>query len=235
MNESQPRVLIVDQNQARATILEDGLREAGYRDVIVVRDMQNLMRRILDEQPDVILIDLENLNRDVLEQMFQVSRVVQKPVAMFVDAADRGSIEAAVEAGVSAYVVDGLRKERVRDKALDAARAASSDIAATAQICGLPPELVERFFTLFAAHERTVTLFSQGVNQSSAGSDKVNSIINCHLITGRIAREGMGPFSITGQPNAMGGREVGGLATQLAAHLALNNVEHRAAVQEFWN
>ena len=114
MTEPQPRVLIVDQNLARATILEEGLREAGYRDLIVVRDMQNLMRRILDEEPDVILIDLENPNRDVLEQMFQVSRVVQKPVAMFVDSADRGSIEAAIEAGVSAYVVDGLRKERVR-------------------------------------------------------------------------------------------------------------------------
>lgn len=114
MNEPQLRVLIVDQNLARATILEEGLREAGYRDLIVVRDMQNLMRRILDEEPDVILIDLENPNRDVLEQMFQVSRVVQKPVAMFVDSADRGTIEAAIDAGVSAYVVDGLRKERVR-------------------------------------------------------------------------------------------------------------------------
>jgi response regulator NasT len=114
MTDSQPRVLIVDQNLARATILEEGLREAGYRDLIVVRDMQNLMRRILDEEPDVILIDLENPNRDVLEQMFQVSRVVQKPVAMFVDSADRDTIEAAIEAGVSAYVVDGLRKERVR-------------------------------------------------------------------------------------------------------------------------
>lgn len=114
MTESQPRVLIVDQNLARATILEEGLREAGYRDLVVVRDMQNLMRRILDAQPDVILIDLENPNRDVLEQMFQVSRVVQKPVAMFVDTADRSTIEAAIDAGVSAYVVDGLRKERVQ-------------------------------------------------------------------------------------------------------------------------
>jgi response regulator NasT len=114
MSDTQLRVLIVDQNLARATILEEGLREAGYRDLIVVRDMQNLMRRIIQEGPDVILIDLENPNRDVLEQMFQVSRVVHKPVAMFVDTADRGSIEAAIEAGVSAYVVDGLRKERVR-------------------------------------------------------------------------------------------------------------------------
>jgi response regulator NasT len=114
MSDSTLRVLIVDQNMARASILEEGLREAGYRDLIVVRDMQNLLRRIVDEEPDVILIDLENPNRDVLEQMFQVSRVVRKPVAMFVDRSDRGMIEKAIEAGVGAYVVDGLRKERVR-------------------------------------------------------------------------------------------------------------------------
>lgn len=113
MPEKTPRVLIVDQNLLRAAVLEDGLREAGYRDLVVVRDMQNLLRRIVDEEPDVVLIDLENPNRDVLEQMFQVSRVVRKPVAMFVDRSDRGAIEAAIDAGVGAYVVDGLRKERV--------------------------------------------------------------------------------------------------------------------------
>ena len=114
MPETALRVLIVDQNVVRASILEEGLREAGYRDVIVVRDMQNLLRRILDEEPDVILIDLENPNRDVLEQMCQVSRVVSRPVAMFVDKTDQGMIESAIEAGVGAYVVDGLRKERVK-------------------------------------------------------------------------------------------------------------------------
>src|SRR4249920_340637 len=114
MPETPLRVLIVDQNVARGSILEEGLREAGYTDLVVVRDMQNLMRRILEEEPDVILIDLENPNRDVLEQMFQVSRLVSKPVAMFVDRSDAGMIEAAVDAGVGAYVVDGLRKERVR-------------------------------------------------------------------------------------------------------------------------
>jgi two-component system, response regulator / RNA-binding antiterminator len=114
MTETSLRVLIVDQNLNRASVLEDGLREAGYRDLIVVRDMQNLLRRIVDEEPDVILIDLENPNRDVLEQMFQVSRVVRRPVAMFVDRSDRSMIDAAIEAGVGAYVVDGLRKERVQ-------------------------------------------------------------------------------------------------------------------------
>jgi assimilatory nitrate reductase catalytic subunit len=120
------------------------------------------------------------------------------------------------------------------DAALAAARTACSDIAATAQICGLDPIAVEKFFSLFGANQRVVTLFSQGVNQSSAGTDKVNSIINCHLLTGRIGHPGMGPFSITGQPNAMGGREVGGLATQLAGHLSLDRAEHRDALQKFW-
>ncbi len=107
------RILIVDQNVTRAAVLEDGLREAGHRDVVVVRDMQNLLKRIVDTEPDVIFIDLENPNRDVLEQMFQVSRTVQRPIAMFVDKSDVGMTEAAVNAGVSAYVVDGLKKERI--------------------------------------------------------------------------------------------------------------------------
>jgi two-component system, response regulator / RNA-binding antiterminator len=108
------KILIVDQNVMRASVLEEGLREAGYLNVTVVRDMQNLMRRIVEIGPDVIFIDLENPNRDVLEQMFQVSRCVQRPIAMFVDRSDTDMIEAAVEAGVGAYVVDGLKKERVK-------------------------------------------------------------------------------------------------------------------------
>jgi two-component system, response regulator / RNA-binding antiterminator len=112
--ETSLHILIVDQNVMRASILEDGLREAGYLKVTVVRDMQNLMRRIVDNDPDVIFIDLENPNRDVLEQMFQVSRTVSRPIAMFVDRSDSDMIAAAVDAGVGAYVVDGLRKERVK-------------------------------------------------------------------------------------------------------------------------
>lgn len=112
--EADLRVLIVDQNVMRASVLEEGLREGGYTQLVVVRDMQNLLRRIVDEAPDVILIDLENPNRDVLEQMFQVSRVVARPVAMFVDRSDTSMIEAAIASGVGAYVVDGLRKERVK-------------------------------------------------------------------------------------------------------------------------
>lgn len=119
------------------------------------------------------------------------------------------------------------------DAALDAA-APFADVAEVARITGLAPADLDAFFALFAATEKVVTVYSQGVNQSSAGSDKVNAILNCHFLTGRIGREGLGPFSVTGQPNAMGGREVGGLANQLAAHLDLADPSHRALVQDFW-
>ena len=104
----------------------------------------------------------------------------------------------------------------------------------TADACGLTRAELEEFFALFARHEKVVTAFSMGVNQSTSGTDKVNAIINCHLLTGRIGKRGAGPFSVTGQPNAMGGREVGGLANTLAAHMDLENPEHLAAVQGFW-
>ena len=118
------------------------------------------------------------------------------------------------------------------------------DALETAAECGLPgaaketgidPLPLVQFYQAFCATEKTVTVYSQGVNQSSAGTDKVNAIINCHLLTGRIGREGMGPFSITGQPNAMGGREVGGLSNQLAAHMEIENPEHRDLVKRFWD
>ncbi|HVY81941.1 MAG TPA: ANTAR domain-containing protein [Steroidobacteraceae bacterium] len=114
MGEPSLRILLVDQNAARAAILEEGLREAGLRDITIVRETQGLLRRIVDLDPDVIFIDLENPHRDVLEQMFQVSRTVRRPIAMFVDQADTETIRAAIESGVGAYVVDGLRKERVK-------------------------------------------------------------------------------------------------------------------------
>src|SRR3989442_477270 len=114
------------------------------------------------------------------------------------------------------------------------ARKIAPDVAATARATGLPPADVARYFELFRASERVVTCYSQGVNQSAQGTDKVNAIINCHLATGRIGRPGMGPFSLTGQPNAMGGREVGGLANQLAAHMGFSAAE-RDRVRRFWN
>lgn len=105
------------------------------------------------------------------------------------------------------------------DAALAAARASAPSPASTAAACGVPAAAVEAFFALFARTARTVTCYSQGVNQSSSGTDKVGAILNCHLATGRIGRPGAGPLSLTGQANAMGGREAGGLANQLAAHM----------------
>ena len=117
---------------------------------------------------------------------------------------------------------------------LSCARDSAPSLESVAQQCGLSTTDVTQFYQQFGKTERVVTAFSQGINQSSSGVDKVNAIINCHLFTGRIGRPGMGPFSITGQPNAMGGREVGGLANQLAAHMEIDNPEHQQRVQRFW-
>src|SRR3989442_2995026 len=114
MGESSPKIVIVDESPIRAAILEEGLREAGFTGVVHISEMQSLLARIYALDPDVILIDLENPSRDVLEQMFQVSRAVRRPVAMFVDQSDAASIQASVDAGVSAYIVDGLKKERIK-------------------------------------------------------------------------------------------------------------------------
>ena len=107
-------ILVIDENRIRASIIEAGLREAGHDAVTLVHDVAGIARKIADVNPDVIVIDLENPNRDMLENMFQLSRAVKRPIAMFVDRSDRAAIEAAVDAGVSAYVVDGLRQERVK-------------------------------------------------------------------------------------------------------------------------
>ncbi|RYH08018.1 nitrate reductase [Tropicimonas sp. IMCC6043] len=138
---------------------------------------------------------------------------------LLAEIAEKGAVD-------SEYVqahVDGF------DAAMDAA--SRDELAAT----GLSRAELRQFFDLWIGTEKVVTIYSQGVNQSSAGTDKVNAILNCHLATGRIGRPGMGPFSVTGQPNAMGGREVGGLANTLACHLDIENAEHRAAVRAYWN
>jgi response regulator NasT len=109
-----PRIVIVDESPIRAAILEEGLRAAGFTGVTHISEMHNLLARIYALDPDVILIGLENPSRDVLEQMFQVSRAVRRPIAMFVDQSDAASIQASVDAGVSAYIVDGLKKERIK-------------------------------------------------------------------------------------------------------------------------
>ena len=163
---------------------------------------------------------------------------------------DIADLHLAIAPGADAYLFNGLLHYLRREDALDlpyveahvegfaaafaAARAVSS-IPKVAQACGVPETQVSEFFRLYARTPRTVTIFSQGINQSSSGVDKANAIINVHLATGRIGRPGMGPFSVTGQPNAMGGREVGGLANQLAAHLDFSDAESINLVARFWH
>lgn len=118
------------------------------------------------------------------------------------------------------------------DEALNAAKTWS--IEKVAEACQISVESICAFYQLFASHDKSVTAFSMGVNQSKSGTDKVNAIINTHLFTGRVGKVGASPFSLTGQPNAMGGREVGALANLLAAHLELQNSVHRQWVADFW-
>ena len=120
------------------------------------------------------------------------------------------------------------------EETLAAARASFSDTADLSNRLGIDRDMLVRFYDLFASTERAMTLYSQGVNQSEIGTDKVNAILNCHLATAKIGRPGSGPFSLTGQPNAMGGREVGGLANQLAAHMDFSR-ENVDRVHRFWN
>ena len=108
------RILIVDANQVRAAIIEEGLREAGYHELVRVSGTTGLLAAIERHDPDVVVVDLENPSRDALADMFLVSRHVKRPITMFVDRSDAASIEEAVEAGVSAYIVDGLKKERLK-------------------------------------------------------------------------------------------------------------------------
>jgi response regulator NasT len=113
-HEANLKIVIVDESPVRAAILEEALREAGHSHVIRIAETADLLARIYAIDPDVILIDLENPSRDVLEQMFRVSRAVKRPVAMFVDQSDSASIAAAIDAGVSSYIVDGLKKDRIK-------------------------------------------------------------------------------------------------------------------------
>lgn len=117
------KIVIVDKNPVRAAILEDGLRDAGHVEVVHIAEMSHLLARIYAIDSDVILIDLENPSRDVLEQMFQVSRAVKRPVAMFVDQSDGASIEATVDAGVSAYIVAACAKSASRTSSISASLA----------------------------------------------------------------------------------------------------------------
>lgn len=148
--------------------------------------------------------------------------------------------DAALFNGLLAYLADNglLNQHYIAQyttgfpQALDAAK--TTDIQGLCEQTGLSLNTLSEFFKIWASHERVVTVFSQGVNQSSLGTDKVNAIINCHLATGRIGKPGSAPFSVTGQPNAMGGREVGGLANMLAAHLDLASSKDQQLLKGFW-
>src|SRR5690606_33538766 len=139
-----------------------------------------------------------------------------------------------VDAGFVAAHTRGLTEALVAAECDGGGDIGEREIAEIAAICRIAPAELLAFYELFASTDKVVTAFSQGVNQSSAGTDKANAIINCHLLTGRIGKPGAGPFSLTGQPNAMGGREVGGLANMLAAHLEIGEPAHRRLVQQFW-
>ena len=143
--------------------------------------------------------------------------------------------DTALFSGLLVYLVDNgaLDRDYIErhtngfDDAIARARSMAGSVGATALATGLSEQDVATFFQMFANTPRVVTLYSQGVNQSAQGTDKVNAIVNCHLATGRIGKLGASPFSLTGQPNAMGGREVGGLANQLAAHMGFYAAGHR--------
>ncbi len=210
------------------------------------------------EQADLIVLTGSNLAwcHPVLFQRILVAKKARPAMKIVVidprrtSSCDGSTLHLALRAGTDAVLFNGLlawlhAQGRVDDEfvrghtqgveeALGMARWYAPSVTTVAEQCRLPAESVRQFYELFADTERVVTLFSQGINQSSSGTDKGNAIINCHLLTGRIGKSGAGPFSITGQPNAMGGREVGGLANQLAAHMDIENPAHRELVGRFW-
>ncbi len=161
---------------------------------------------------------------------------------------DIADLHLPLASGSDAVLFNGLLHFLSEQNALDSAyikahtegfelalAAAGIDTDLVADICRLDKDDLLRFYEWFAGHQKVVSLYSQGINQSSSGTDKVNAIINCHLATGSIGKPGMGPFSLTGQPNAMGGREVGGLSHQLAAHMDFSNADDIERVARFWN
>ena len=210
------------------------------------------------EQADLVILAGSNAAwcHPVLHQRLRAAREIRGTRIVVIDPRRTASVEGAdlhlpLAPGSDVALFNGLlchlaRSGRINAawvgrhaRGLEAALAAAAqggldDPAIVAAECGIDAEAVETFYDWFAATERTLTVYSQGINQSAQGTDKVNAIINCHLATGRVGRPGMGPFSVTGQPNAMGGREVGGLANQLAAHLSFDDPIQRAALQDFW-
>ncbi|MDX2259911.1 MAG: molybdopterin-dependent oxidoreductase, partial [Hyphomicrobiaceae bacterium] len=207
------------------------------------------------EHADLVVLVGSNLAwcHPVLFQRLLVARIERGTRIIVVDprataTSDGADRHLAIAPGSDVAVFNGLLAHLVATGCVDeayvaahtagfaeaSAAARAQSLGDIARVSGVTAEELASFYAEFAATERVVTVYSQGVNQSSAGTDKVNAIINCHLATGRIGRPGMGPFSATGQPNAMGGRETGGLANMLAAHMDLDNSEHRGIVRTFW-
>ena len=207
------------------------------------------------EEADLVVLVGSNLSwcHPVLHQRLAAARAARRTRVVVVDprrtaTCDLADLHLPLAAGSDVALLGGLLAHLERTGAVDSAyvrRHVSGAGAAleaareltprkAARLTGLDAGPLAAFYRMFAETERVVTLFSQGVNQSSAGTDKVNAILNCHLATGRIGRPGMGPFSVTGQPNAMGGREVGGLANMLAAHMEIADPAHRRIVRDFW-
>jgi assimilatory nitrate reductase catalytic subunit len=186
-----------------------------YQRIAAAKEQRPNMKVVLIDPRRTMSADIADLHLPILPD---------GDVALFLGLLDHLAKSGRFDQTYTERHVSGL------DTALENLPSTVSIIAAT----GLSLEALTQFYDLFAHTEKAVTVFSQGVNQSVCGTDKVNAIINCHLATGRIGRPGMGPFSVTGQPNAMGGREVGGLANMLAAHMDIENAAHRDIVQTFW-
>lgn len=207
------------------------------------------------EQADLIILVGSNLAwcHPILFQRILKAREERGTKLIAIDprataTTEEADLHLAIKPGSDVALFNGLLREIARQdhldqsfidantngfsEALSVASGMSGDDVLTA--CGITEKERDEFYNLFLNNERAVTIYSQGVNQSTSGTDKVNAIINCHLATGRIGKPGTGPFSITGQPNAMGGREVGGMANMLACHMDIEREEHRRIVQSFW-
>lgn len=202
------------------------------------------------EEADLIVLVGSNLAwcHPVLHQRVLAARAARGTKLVVIDprrtaSCDQADMHLRLRAGSDVALFNHLLARLDADGALDAdylrhvsglEETLTAAHAEDASVTGLTAEELEAFCALWRRTEKVVTVFSQGVNQSTSGADKVNAILNCHLATGRIGKPGCGPFSVTGQPNAMGGREVGGLANMLACHMALEDSRHRDAVQGFW-
>ncbi|WP_447042769.1 nitrate reductase [Vreelandella sp. H-I2] len=210
------------------------------------------------EEAELVVLVGSNLawNHPVLYQRIKVAKERNPLMRLVVidprltDSCEIADLYLGIKPGSDAYLFNGLlawmAKRRKLDtlylerhtegveEALAAAQQTAGSVAEVAAACDVDPERLETFYYWFASQLHVVTLYSQGVNQSSSGTDKCNAIINCHLAGGKIGLPGAGPFSITGQPNAMGGREVGGLANQLAAHMDYHTPDALDLVCRFW-